>query len=146
LYITVLILLTSPEDDPVPTAIYEFDASTLEPVGAPFERGIKVICSLALSSDGALLASASYDNIINLWAFESRQLLASFHVVNPRKLTLSPVSTQLAYATPARTHGTDHKIVICNFSPDILSNIGTTQGPSVPPKVRIYSCLPYSIQ
>jgi WD40 repeat protein len=89
LYVVHHLFVTSPEDDPVPTAIYEFDASTLEPVGTPFERGIKVICSLALSSDGTLLASASYDNTINLWAIESRQLLASFHVMNPRKLTIT---------------------------------------------------------
>ncbi|KAG2343547.1 WD40 repeat-like protein [Suillus weaverae] len=59
--------------------IYEFDAATLETVGAPFEGHTKFINGLALSFDGALLASASNDNTIKLWAFESRQLLASFN-------------------------------------------------------------------
>jgi WD40 repeat protein len=129
--------------------IYEFDASTLEPVGAPFERHIKVISGLALSFDGALLASASDDNTIKFWAFESRQLLASFNVMNPRHLILSPtISTQLAYTTytPPYGPGDDYEIVVCNIPPDILSNIGTPQGQSALPKVRIYSCLPCSIQ
>jgi WD40 repeat protein len=124
--------------------IYEFDASTLEPVGAPFERHIKYITGLALSSDGALLASASGDNTIKFWAFESRQLLASFDVINPYTLILSPVLTQLAYATETRTGV--HEIIICDIPPDILSNIGTAQGQSALPKVRIYSCISCSIQ
>ncbi|KAG2352023.1 WD40 repeat-like protein, partial [Suillus spraguei] len=49
-------------------------------IGAPFQGHTGIIWGLALSFDGALLASSSYhDNAINLWAFESRQLLASFH-------------------------------------------------------------------
>ncbi|KAJ8591401.1 WD40 repeat-like protein [Rhizopogon salebrosus TDB-379] len=133
---TILAAFWPSENPPQdPTVIYEFDASTLEPVGAPFERHIEYICGLALSSDGALLASASGDNTIKFWAFESRQLLACFDVINPRTLILSPVSTQLAYAAYTHTGDRfDHKIVICDIPLDILSNIGTAQGQSAPPK------------
>src|ERR1700710_270298 len=139
------LLLPSPDYDSLPTSFYEFDASTLEPVGAPFEGHFEGISGAALSSDGALLASASFDNTIKFWAFESRRLLASFDVINPYTLILSPtISTQLAYSTDVDSYGarTDAKIVICNIPLDILSNIGTAQGRSALPKVRIYSCLP----
>ncbi|KAG2741432.1 WD40 repeat-like protein, partial [Suillus brevipes Sb2] len=53
-------------DDDAKT-IYEFDASTLETVGTPFEGHIKFVRGLALSFDGALLASSSYDDTIKLW-------------------------------------------------------------------------------
>ncbi|KAG2335383.1 WD40 repeat-like protein, partial [Suillus weaverae] len=56
-----------------PKTVYELDASTLEIVGAPFEGHSKMIHSLALSFDCAILASASQDSTIKLWAFESRQ-------------------------------------------------------------------------
>jgi len=63
-------------------------------------------------------ASASRDNAIKLWAFESRQLLASFDVQYPYCIVLSPNSRQLAYVNGAT-------IDICNIPPDILaSNIG----------------------
>ncbi|KAG2339310.1 WD40 repeat-like protein [Suillus weaverae] len=99
--------------------IYEFDAVTLETVGAPFEGHTKAIGGLALSFDGALLASASADNTIKLWAFESRQLLASFDVQNPSPLILSPDSCQLAYTTDTED---DCKICICDTPPDILAH------------------------
>ncbi|KAG1859348.1 hypothetical protein DFJ58DRAFT_288372 [Suillus subalutaceus] len=100
--------------------IYEFDAVTLETVGAPFEGHAKYIGGLALSFDGALLASASYgDNTIKLWAFESRQLLASFDVQNTSRLIFSPDSRQLAYTI--RINDDDHKIYICDTPPDILA-------------------------
>jgi WD40 repeat protein len=95
--------------------IYEFDAVTLETVGAPFEGHTKYIDGLALSVDGALLASSGYDDTIKLWAFESRQLLASFDVQNTSCLILSPDSCQLVYTTG------DHKICICDTPPDILA-------------------------
>ncbi|KAG2343544.1 tricorn protease domain 2-containing protein [Suillus weaverae] len=99
--------------------IYEFDAVTLEIVGAPFEGHTKHISGLALSFDGALLTSASYsDNTIKLWAFESRQLLASFDVQNPLRLILSSDSRELAYTTSTKD---DHKICICDTPPDILA-------------------------
>ncbi|KAG2343554.1 WD40 repeat-like protein [Suillus weaverae] len=76
--------------------IYEFDAVTLETVGAPFEGHTKYISGLALSFDGALLASASSDDTIKLWAFESRQLLASFHFTRyPSKTTTISASATL---------------------------------------------------
>ncbi|KIK32487.1 hypothetical protein CY34DRAFT_48551, partial [Suillus luteus UH-Slu-Lm8-n1] len=61
--------------------IYEFDASTLETVGTPFTGHTEIVRGLALSFDSAFLASASHDDTIKLWAFESRQLLASFDTV-----------------------------------------------------------------
>ncbi|KAG2343557.1 WD40 repeat-like protein [Suillus weaverae] len=103
--------------------IYEFDAATLETVGAPFEGHMKTIDGLALSFDGALLASAShFDHTIRLWAFESRQLLASFDVQNPSPLILSPDSRQLAYTTYTED---DYKICICDTPPDILAQART---------------------
>jgi WD40 repeat protein len=75
-----------------PSAIHEFDALTLKTVGASFQGHTGDIKSLALSFDCALLASTSYDNTIKLWAFESRQLLVSFDIQNPRLLLFSPNS------------------------------------------------------
>ncbi|KAJ8588817.1 WD40 repeat-like protein [Rhizopogon salebrosus TDB-379] len=102
------------------TTIYEFDASTLETLGTPFQGHTKVILGLALSFDGALLASTSHDNTIKLWAFESRQLLASFHNLNPYIITLSPDSRQLAYTTSFEN---ENEIFICNTPPDVLASI-----------------------
>jgi WD40 repeat protein len=99
----------------VSSMIYEYDASTLKTVGAPFKHTF-LIRSLALSSDCGLLASSCYDNI-KLWAFEFRQLLASFDVV-AFALVLSPNSRQLAY-----TSHDDAKIRICNIPANILANI-----------------------
>jgi WD40 repeat protein len=111
--------------------IYEFTPSTLETVGAPFEGHTKCIVGLALSCDGALLASSAEDDTIKLWAFESRQLLASFHIVGLSVLTFSPDSRQLAYASL-------ENIYICNTPPDILASIGpVTKGQPTLPKVRI---------
>ncbi|OAX41650.1 WD40 repeat-like protein [Rhizopogon vinicolor AM-OR11-026] len=110
--------------------IYEFDASTLGIVGVPFKGHELSITGLALSYDCALLISASYD-ITNLWAFESRQLLASFDI-HPYRMILSPYSRQLAYTTYYNTGNTgsgngDHKIYICNIPPDILASIRPAQ-------------------
>ncbi|KAG2738898.1 hypothetical protein P692DRAFT_20919879 [Suillus brevipes Sb2] len=113
--------------------IYEFDASTLETVETPFEGHTEAVCGLALSFDDALLASASRDDTVKLWAFESRQLLATFDVQNLGVLILSPDSRKLAYATytivpPSnpdlvQVHPTwaDHRICICDTPPDILA-------------------------
>jgi WD40 repeat protein len=99
-------------------AIYEFDASTLNTVGTPFEGHTLYVTDLALSFDGALLASASTeDNTIKLWAFDTRQLLASFDVQNPITLILSPNSCKLAYTTYTK----DHRIYICDTPPDVLA-------------------------
>jgi WD40 repeat protein len=120
------------EDDDANT-IYEFDASTLKIVGTPFEGHTEHISGLALSFDGTLLATASHDDTIKLWAFESRQLLASFDVQNPFKLILSPDSHKLAYTTyttvfspdlPRSDHATtskEHRICICDTPSDVLA-------------------------
>jgi WD40 repeat protein len=124
---TILAAFTFDNNRPVAaTTIYEFDALTLETVRAPFEDHTDVIFGLALSFDGALLASTSFDNTIKLWAFESRQLLASFQVLNPHILALSPDSNQLAYTI---RHSGD--IIICNIPPGILSSIGLAPEASV---------------
>ncbi|KAG1839485.1 hypothetical protein C8R48DRAFT_741453 [Suillus tomentosus] len=109
---------TGPTYDPSST-IYELDPSTLKIVGAPFEHTSN-ISDLALSSDCVLLASASsIDNTIKLWAFQSRQLLASFNFDSLWTLALSPDSRQLAY-----TSSEDTKIYVCNIPANILASIG----------------------
>jgi len=111
----------TPVDDP--KTIYEFDALTLDTVGVPFQGHTEGITTLALSFDCALLASASYsDHTIKLWAFESRQLLASFDIQEPYALILSPDLRHLAY-----TRVSDPKIYICNVPPNILASIGSAQ-------------------
>ncbi|KIK36082.1 hypothetical protein CY34DRAFT_811588 [Suillus luteus UH-Slu-Lm8-n1] len=116
--------------------IYEFDASTLETVGTPFEGHTKLVRGLGLSLDGALLASASHDNTIKLWAFKSRQILASFDVQNPWLLILSSDSRKLVYTTytvvPPSNSGLayttstkDHRICICDTPPDVLAKAHT---------------------
>ncbi|KAG2042014.1 kinase-like domain-containing protein [Suillus americanus] len=103
--------------------IYEFDVSTLQTVGAPFEGHTKIITGLALSLDCALLASASADKTIKLWAFESRQLLASFDLLSTAPhLILSPDSRQLVYTT---RH--NNNIYLCNILPEILASIPVPQ-------------------
>jgi WD40 repeat protein len=103
-------------------AIYEFDASTLKTVGAPFKAHAGFIRSLAFSSDHVLLASSCFQTI-NLWAFKSRQLLASFDLKHAIfTLVLSPNSRQLAYTT-----ANDCNIYICNIPANILASIGLAE-------------------
>jgi WD40 repeat protein len=105
--------------------IYEFDALTLDTVGTPFEGHTGTIIDLALSSNCALLASASdYDRTIKLWAFESRQLLASFDSNGIGIIVLSSDSRQLAYATHYPV--SNCAIHVCDIPPDILT---ITHGP-----------------
>ncbi|KAG1879638.1 quinon protein alcohol dehydrogenase-like superfamily [Suillus tomentosus] len=99
--------------------IHEFDASTLKTVGDSFQGHTDLIRSLALSFDCLLLASASDDNTIKLWSFESRQLLASFDVQKPYSFILSPDSHQLAYTTPD-----EPRIYVCDIPANILASIG----------------------
>ena len=121
--------------DPAKT-IYEFDALTLKTVGAPFEGHTERIISLALSSDSALLASASEDDTIKLWAFESRQLLASFDVQYPFCIVLSPNSRQLAYVNGST-------IDICNIPPDILASIRSAKDVPTHPHISIIHVLTF---
>jgi len=106
--------------------IHEIDALTLETVGPPFKGHTHCICGLALSSDRVLLVSSSFDNTIKLWAFESRQLLASFDVESPvmMMLVLSSDSRQLAY-----TNRDNRNIYICNIPVNILASIGLAEEP-----------------
>ncbi|KAG2343684.1 kinase-like protein [Suillus weaverae] len=99
--------------------ISEFDASTLQTIGVPFQGHTNIIISLALSLDCTLLASASHDETIKLWAFESRQLLSSFDAPYiARHLIFSPDSRQLVY-TAMRSNN----IYLCNTPPEILASI-----------------------
>jgi hypothetical protein len=110
-----------------PKTIYEFNSSRLETVqvGTPFEgRTHCHISGLAVSIDCVLLASAScQDNTIKLWAFESRQLLASFDRVATNFLVLSPDSRQIAYTT----HYGPPKIYTCNIPPETVDSIWPTR-------------------
>jgi WD40 repeat protein len=112
-----------------PTTIYEFDASTLQTIGDSFEGHTGGITGLALSSDCILLASASRDSTINLWSFESRQLLASFQVDVQihRSLIFSPDSCQLAYTTLNELN-----IYVCDIPVNILASIGLAKQKSGP--------------
>ncbi|KAG2752460.1 hypothetical protein P692DRAFT_201742775 [Suillus brevipes Sb2] len=83
-----------------------------------------VLAGLALSSDDTLLVTACYETI-KLWAFESRHLLASFDILPPHSLTLSPDLRQLAYAS-----GSD--IYIYNTPAEILASIGPAQDAQFP--------------
>ncbi|KAG1755352.1 hypothetical protein EDB19DRAFT_1901571 [Suillus lakei] len=116
--------------------VYEFNASTLQTVGAPFEGHTHIVTGLALTFDCALLASASrYDHTIKLWAFESRQLLASFDNQYPDLLTFSPNSHQLAY-----TNLGDTKIYIYDPPLDILATIRLAQQACIPRHTSTCSC------
>ncbi|KAG1811637.1 kinase-like domain-containing protein [Suillus variegatus] len=95
--------------------IYEFDASTLETVGTPFKGHTNIVTGLALSFNHDLLASAAEDDTIKLWAFQSRQLLASFDIQEPYILVFSPDSRQLTYATYSC------EICICDTPSDVLA-------------------------
>jgi hypothetical protein len=142
----ILAAFSFTEDDYAKT-IYEFDASTLETVGTPFEGHTDHVSGLALSFDGALLASASDDDTIKLWAFESRQLLASFDVQNPNVLILSPDSCKLAYTTYTKVLSNarvidlkDHRICICDTPPDILAQARVRN----PAKIHVrYADIPF---
>jgi len=128
---TIVAAFDSPNDGQFKT-IYEFDALTLETVRTPFKGHTKVITSLALSYDCTLLVSASYDRTVKLWAFESRQLLASFNLTT-RNLILAPDARQIAYMEhysegPAQ-------IYICDIPPDILVQI------NIPPSRESIVCI-----
>jgi WD40 repeat protein len=123
----ILATFSFSKDDDTKT-IYEFDASTLETVGSPFKGHTTYVSGLALSFDGALLASASDDHTIKLWAFESRQLSASFDVQYPGVLILSPDSRKLAWTTytgvlsHAYSATLDDRIIcICDIPPNVLA-------------------------
>ncbi|KAG1868074.1 quinon protein alcohol dehydrogenase-like superfamily [Suillus tomentosus] len=100
--------------------IYEFNASTLKTIGAPIKgHTSRPIIGLALSLDCALLVSATSDNTIKLWHFQSRQLLASFKILSVHSIILSPDSRQLVYTA----RGKSNTIHLCNIPPEILTRI-----------------------
>jgi WD40 repeat protein len=125
---TIIATFSFTDDPDYPNTIYEFDTSTLNIVGAPFQGHTLTVTSLALSHDCVLLVSASsIDNTIKLWDFESRQLLASFDILSTiYHLILSPDSRQLVYTTM-------RNIYVCNIPPEILANIQPV------PQIRVRS-------
>ncbi|KAJ8589060.1 WD40 repeat-like protein [Rhizopogon salebrosus TDB-379] len=129
-----------------PRTIYEFHASTMETIGAPFEGHTDFIRSLALSFDGTLLASASIDHTIKLWAFKSRHLLASFDV-RTMHMTLSPDSRQLAWLSGPQHNPnveidftiseSDNNIYICDIPPNILASVSSPAHQAQPSTVNL---------
>jgi WD40 repeat protein len=119
-----------------PTTIYEFDASTLQTVGDSFEGHTSSIWGLALSSDCVLLASASLDSTINLWSFESRQLLASFDIRINRSLIFSPDSCQLAYTT-----WKEPNIYVCDIPINILTSLRIAKQVCIRPIIDVIQVL-----
>ena len=103
--------------------VYEFDPSTLDTVGVPFKGHTTHINDLALSFDCTLLVSAAHDHTIKLWAFESRQVLASFNVHRPCTVTLSPDARQVAYTK----FDPPYKIHICDVPSDIIAHMKPSQ-------------------
>jgi len=125
------------DDDSTLTTIYEFDASTMETVGDPFEGHTEFILELAFSFDDTLLASSSSDNTIKLWSIEPHQLLASFHVQHDKQLSnliFSPDTRQLAYSVY-------DKVFTCNIPPDVLASVRLA--PNVQAGVSICHCATY---
>jgi WD40 repeat protein len=115
---TIVAALNFTKNDYNVKTIYELDGLTLETVEPPFEGHTAYVNGLALSSDNALLASTSDDHTIKLWAFASRQLLASFDVQNIYQLILSPNSHQLTYMINNKDV---NKICICDTPIDVLA-------------------------
>jgi len=101
-------------------AINELDASTLGTVGAPFKGLTEPITCLELSFDCAFLVSTCIGSM-KFWAFDSRQLIASFHFHSPLyRCILSPDARKVAYTVFGSA---SHKIYICDIPPDILVDI-----------------------
>ncbi|KAJ8579341.1 hypothetical protein M405DRAFT_870390 [Rhizopogon salebrosus TDB-379] len=121
--VVVAFCFTEVNHDPAKT-IDELDSSTLETVGTPFEGHTGRVIGLALSNDSSLLASTSVDETIKLWAFESRQLIASFDDTAAYYLVLSPDSHKLAYTT---FNQGPPKIYICDIPPDVLASVWPAQ-------------------
>jgi len=120
-----------------PKTIYEFDPLTLDTIGIPFEGHNHTVTGLALSFDCTLLATTSKDYTIKLWAFESRQLLASFDIQNfPNAVILSPDLRHLAYTT-----FDDLKIYMCNVPPNILASIWSAQDAQSTVCTRLDTCV-----
>ncbi|KAG2343595.1 WD40 repeat-like protein [Suillus weaverae] len=140
---TIIAAFTFTNDDA--KTIYEFDGLTLKTVGTPFEGHTEVVRCLALSSDGALLASAADDHTIKLWAFGTRQLLASFDVQHPQFFVLSPDARQLAY-TKFTDDDRDLKIYICENPPDVLATIGLSPKAQSTPAQKTNTALKHLLQ
>jgi WD40 repeat protein len=131
---TIVAALNFTKDDYYIKTIYELDGSTLETIEPPFEGHTTYVNGLALSSDNALLASTSDDHTIKLWAFASRQLLASFDVQNIYQLILSPNSRQLTYMINNKDV---NKICICETPADVLAQARVC----IPRKHILFVCL-----
>ncbi|KAG1873589.1 kinase-like domain-containing protein [Suillus subalutaceus] len=128
-------LLASGAEDKT-ARVWSLETGTL--VAGPFQS-IYLVGAVRFSKDSKKLAVKSrwgkYLEVwdvetqkldVKLWAFESRQLLASFDVMYPRRLILSPDSCQLVYTTRR-----NNNIYLCNILPEILASIQPV------PQVRI---------
>ncbi|OAX30529.1 hypothetical protein K503DRAFT_870977, partial [Rhizopogon vinicolor AM-OR11-026] len=84
---------------------------------------------------------SSHDHTIKLWAFESRQLLASFDQLKRAtypQIVLSPDSRQLAYTTSEQPL---NKIHICDIPLEILAGIWAAPSNNAPKKRHIHDPL-----
>ncbi|KIK37516.1 hypothetical protein CY34DRAFT_810271 [Suillus luteus UH-Slu-Lm8-n1] len=70
--------------------IREWDSSTWQQVGHPWEGHTSYINAIAIDPTGTLVASASYDNHVRLWRLSDRQNVAIFqHSSRPQIVTFS---------------------------------------------------------
>lgn len=72
---TRILSLSQIEEDCI---IWEWDSSTWQQVGEPWEDHSRDIRDIALNSNGTLIASASEDNYVRLWQLSDRQNIAVF--------------------------------------------------------------------
>jgi WD40 repeat protein len=78
-------------DDPT---IREWDSSTWEQVGHPWEGHTSFINAIAIHPDGTFAASASYDNHVRLWRLSDQQTIAIFR--------LSSIPTCVAFSVDGK--------------------------------------------
>jgi WD40 repeat protein len=75
------------EDDPT---IREWDSSTWQQVGHPWQGHTYYICAIAIHPAGTLVASASYDNHVRLWRLSDQRTIGIFEHSSPlRSVTFS---------------------------------------------------------
>jgi len=122
-----IVVTFSHDNDPY--TISELNASTLRTVGAPFKGHTEIITCFELSFDCAFLVSAFADRTIKFWAFDSRQLIASFNFHSLLyRCILSPDARKVALMVYGDA---PHKIYICGIPPDILADVSRQEATRV---------------